>query len=277
LFVVLLVAVGHLAGVGVNFLADYLPARRHYHLARSSPFATAAAARPRLPAGREWLAWLSGLYISSAPPRGRVRRVIVHVSMVVGCVLIGLIYQTAPFLPFFLYYTVVFALITVIDIEHRWILAEVVGAGLAGGLVEGLSGARLRLDAMLGGAVIGFAILFAFYAAGFVFGALLRALAGRAVGRTVFGFGDVLAGVLCGFVLGGEIMGTAALLTMLLGGVGALIVIAGRRISRMRAGRRRGPRHAALPYGPYIVLGAAIMLYVPTAGIEFLRWIIGLA
>lgn len=267
---------GFLVGVLVNLLCDYLPARRHYQLARRSPFASAAPPQPSfLPPERRFWLWSGVIGAQTFDPPRRVRRIAVEIGLALAFVVIGQMYGQTEFLPFYLFYAAVFALIIVIDVEYRWILAEVVFAGVCGALAEIALVGRLSLENSLRGGLLGFAILMALYLAGIGYGALRRALSGRSVGRTVLGFGDVWAATYCGLILGGEAIGPALLYMMLGGGAAALALMVGRRFQRRRG--RRVPRLAAIPYGPYVVLGAALMLYFPAAAIDLLRALIGLA
>ncbi|MEE1619933.1 prepilin peptidase [Zafaria sp. Z1313] len=85
--------------------------------------------------------------------------------------------------------------------------------------------------------------LFAFY------------LALHLVKRSGMGLGDVkLAGVLGLYLgyLGWEHLVLATLLTFVLGGIGALVLIAARRATRS----------SAIPFGPFMVIGTALALLV---------------
>jgi prepilin signal peptidase PulO-like enzyme (type II secretory pathway) len=273
-FAIILFVLGVLVGVLVNLLADYLPARRNYNLARHSPFTTVVPARPAfLPANRRVWLWSSLLgalpRVSIFDPPRLVRRVSVEVGLGILYVVLGSLYWGEPFFPFYVFYGAIFALIIVIDVEYRWILLEVVCLGAIGALAEVFFVGRLSLEMSLRGGLLGFGILLALYLAGIGYGAVRRAMTGRAVGRTVLGFGDVLAAAFCGLILGAEAIGPSLLLMMISGGIAAVLLILGRQQQRRRG--RRVPRIAAIPYGPYVVLGAALMLYFPSAAIDILR------
>ncbi|MCC7209678.1 MAG: hypothetical protein IT323_20375, partial [Anaerolineae bacterium] len=145
---------GFLAGVAVNLLADYLPARRHYDLARRSPFTTVKAQRPffrpRLPDGRiapvwAWSGMLAVVGRAGRPVRHTARHIAVEIGLAAAFLLLTAVYAGAPFLPFYLFYAACMAHVAVTDIEHRWIMAETIGAGLIAGLAESLVVGRIPL------------------------------------------------------------------------------------------------------------------------------------
>ena len=94
-----------------------------------------------------------------------------------------------------------------------------------------------------------------------VFAWVLGLVRGRRIGRTVLGFGDVRMGTLGGLIVGYYALGPALLIMIFTGALAALIFIGNRLL---RHGRYRA--FSAIPYGPYIVIGMAAMLYVPWVG-----------
>jgi prepilin signal peptidase PulO-like enzyme (type II secretory pathway) len=269
---------GYLAGVLVNLLADYLPARRHYDLARRSPFSTLKPARPTfIPRGedghpRPVYLW-SGLIavLLRAPTVHPFRRVIAEIGLTAAFALIAGRFATARFLPFYLFYAAVFALVIITDIEYRWILPEVTWLAALVALAESLIARRLSLGETLQGGLLGFGALFALYLFGYVFAYLTRLLTGRRVNRTILGFGDVRLALFSGLILGSSAIGPALLLMMIGGGIAALVFVLNKQV---RKGRYR--RYSAIPYGPYIVLGTALMLYAPSFAFDLLRLIMRL-
>ena len=148
---------------------------------------------------------------------------------------------------------VYFGVVVVIDIEYRLILYPVSLFGAVLGLMIG-SYLHGPVSAVIGGAV-GFGIMLFLY----WLGGLLLHLAARLRGETVddvaLGFGDVnLSGVL-GLLLGfpGIILGL--FLGILAGGMVSLFFLVGMVI------QHRYRMFAALPYGPFLVTGAVLLLY----------------
>ena len=126
--------------------------------------------------------------------------------------------------------------IATIDLATRRIPNMLTLAAAIGAIVLRLAFERGELVEILVAGVVCFAVL------------LLLAI----VARGGFGMGDVkLAGVL-GLLLGREVAG-ALLLGTICGAVAALV-----------AARRAGSLKATLAYGPYLCLGAAIVILVTT-------------
>jgi leader peptidase (prepilin peptidase)/N-methyltransferase len=130
--------------------------------------------------------------------------------------------------------------VLVIDLEHRLVLdVMTVPAAAAALLISFLPGGTTPLSALVGGAV-GLGMF------------LLIALGGRLIKRGgAMGAGDVkLAGVI-GLMTGFPAVLSALVLGILLGGVGALVLLVTRR-----AGRR-----GYMAYAPYLAAGALVVLW----------------
>ncbi len=150
-------------------------------------------------------------------------------------------------------------MVLVTDLEAKLIpnriMLPAIGALLVLGLLYGpaVPGAVARgWWAPLAGGLLGFTV---FWLLGVVGVALL--------GEGALGAGDVKLAAYVGCVVGFPLVVEALLLTFLLGGVGAALVLLARRDSL------RGGLRIAIPYGPFLVLGAAITLIW---GMELLRW-----
>jgi prepilin signal peptidase PulO-like enzyme (type II secretory pathway) len=268
--------VGFLVGVLVNLLADYLPAQRYRRESLASPFSTSVPPVPRfapnVPITRFhlWSGIVSALLRKPTfdPPR-TMRRAAVEIGLAVAYAWVGTHYATDPHLPLLLFYGAVFALIAVIDVERRWILAITIYPPMLIALAEAAFFPRVSLESAVRGGLYAFGALYAAFLGGLVFAQIMALFTGKRIGRTVLGFGDVLIAALIGVILGTDALGTALLITAFSGGLAALIFIIG---GRLRRKRRR--KFAAIPYAPYLVLGAAVMLYVPWIGAEILIWLI---
>ncbi|MFQ3535462.1 MAG: A24 family peptidase [Aggregatilineales bacterium] len=271
--VLLAALLGFLAALIVNRLADHLPVRRYHELARRNPFSSAKSllpVPPLLPHAplREWFG-VTRLLLGQVDRRTG-RYVTVELVLSLSFALIGQVYGL--FLPVsFLYvYAALFVLIAVIDVEHRWVLpSTLMGLVVCSALEWLLFGWRNPLHEMLRGALNGFAIGLALWALGVGYGRLKKAISGRAVGRTIFGLGDVWLLSVCGMLIGGEYILFAALLMMLSGGVAAFGVALWQLRRRRKQHRRRGT--LAIPYAPHILIGTAAWLYAPAAASLLLR------
>jgi leader peptidase (prepilin peptidase)/N-methyltransferase len=89
---------------------------------------------------------------------------------------------------------------------------------------------------------------------------VLGAVGVALLGEGALGAGDVKLAAYLGAVVGWPLVIVALVLTFLLGGVGAVLVLVGRRGTGMRT---------AIPYGPFLVLGCATTMI---AGVEIVTW-----
>ena len=258
---------GFAIGVCVNLFADYCPAQRLYHLARASPFVSESGLPPipqplpRLPNGRVapiylWsgvIARLAGhAYFESSR---WTRRILVEIGLAAAYAWIVSFYGDSPYLPYFLFCVPFLTLISVIDIEYRWILPETLWPVALVALLDAAFNGSFSY--VLRSGLYGFGILLIIFFLGQVFRQTSGAL-GRRIGRTVFGFADVELGAVGGLLIGWPYFGLSLLVAIFLAAAGAIAVIGG----KMGRGRRY-QGGAAIPYGPYMVIGIAIMLYTP--------------
>jgi prepilin signal peptidase PulO-like enzyme (type II secretory pathway) len=269
---------GFVAGVIVNLLADYLPWRRHFHLTMTSPFASRdiVPVKPRLfpqqKDGRTWPIYLwSGLVAALmrqtvGRSQFRTRRVIVEIGLAIAFAFIAWRFSENRSLGFLMFYAAAFTLIAVIDIEHRWVFLSTIIPVAIVALIECTYWYRTFQDDAIKGGVYGFGIMMALYLLGLVFAQLLGFLTGRRIGRTVLGFGDVYIGALGGLIIGFGALGFA-LIIMVATGAGAAVWVIIKRW--LKSGRYR--KYAAIPYGPYILIGMATMLYIPDTVVYFIR------
>ena len=145
-----------------------------------------------------------------------------------------------------------FALVVVIDLEHRLILHSTSLVGALLGLVIGI---RLHgLTAALLGGLAGYGVMLVFYLLGELFVRYMSKRRGETIDEVALGYGDVnLAGIV-GLLLGWPGIVLGLLFTMLAGGVGSLIVIAVMLV------RRKYHAFSAIPYGPFLVLSILLLL-----------------
>jgi prepilin signal peptidase PulO-like enzyme (type II secretory pathway) len=150
----------------------------------------------------------------------------------------------------------VFILIVVIDVEHRLILWSVVWpAAIAVALLGIITPGHGLVKTTLGG-VAGYAITFAIFLLAELFARLLQRLRGQALDEVAFGGGDVNLAAIIGFAVGWPGIILSLTIAILAGGVFSLGYIVVQLI------RRRYVPYSAVPYGPFLVLGAlSIYLY----------------
>jgi prepilin signal peptidase PulO-like enzyme (type II secretory pathway) len=151
-----------------------------------------------------------------------------------------------------------FGLVVIIDIEHRLIMHVVSLAGAALGLVTGFL--QHGLVSTLIGGLAGLGIMLAFYLFGLLFARYRARKLGTDDGEEALGFGDVtIAGVL-GLMLGWPLILAGLVIGILFGGIGSLLMIIALVITR-----RYQTMSVFTAYGPYLVLGATILLFFPQA------------
>jgi prepilin signal peptidase PulO-like enzyme (type II secretory pathway) len=148
-----------------------------------------------------------------------------------------------------------FALVGVIDIEHRLILHPISYFGMALGLAVGIwqKGVVVTLE----GGAAGYGIMFALYYFGILFNRWIARLRHQETDEVALGYGDVnLAGIL-GLMLGWSEIAGVLIVAILLGGLasGMILLV-------MTLLRRYKPM-TAIPYAPFLLIGAMIFLYIP--------------
>lgn len=156
-------------------------------------------------------------------------------------------------------YLALFALVGVIDIEHKLVLNVVMLPAFAFALVEVLLNGRATPIESLAGFAIAQIVVMAFFLLG---GVYQRGLGGTGAGEgeeddaeIAFGFGDVTLATFCGLVVGYPRVIPMLVLMVLAGAALAVVYL----IVQAVAGKGyRGD--TALPYAPAILIAATVML-----------------
>ncbi|MFZ5904149.1 MAG: prepilin peptidase [Chloroflexota bacterium] len=237
------IVLGIFAGLATNYLADVLPFTRRLsrpvcrHCQSSYTAVDYILIRPcrncRNPRGIRSLLVLGGaviaaVYLWMSPPR-----------------LLGF-YAGLTLLAYF-------GVVLVIDLENRLILHPVSIAGVALGL--GIGALTHGIVSTLIGGVFGYLLMLGLYYLGIAFSRFLSRRRGTEIEEEALGFGDVnLAGVL-GLVLGWPLIWISLLFGILAGGAISLVIILGMLVLR------RYQAFTAIPYAPFLILGAVFFLY----------------
>lgn len=154
-------------------------------------------------------------------------------------------------------YGSVFLLVLVTDIEHRLIqhavMLPAILLALLGAFLDPAFDSPRR--ALLG-AVIGLLATLVLYVAGALFGWWMGRKRGRPLREAAFGFGDVTLTTFIGLVVGAP----EVLFALLIGVLSAGLFSAGYLLVRGLL-QRRYTLFTAIPYGPFLILGGATMLY----------------
>jgi leader peptidase (prepilin peptidase) / N-methyltransferase len=236
--------VGWIAGALINYLADVLPYRRRL----VSPFCLVCEEKfplsnylllprecPECGSKRRSRTWIVELFSVAAavwlwriPPD--------DLGFILGLVLL-----------------VYFGIVVVIDMEYRLILHPVSIAGSLLGL--GIGTWLHGFTATVLGGVIGFGLMLAFYYLGSLFSRLVSRRRGVAGPGEALGFGDVnLSGVL-GLLLGWPLILPTLFLSILIGGIVSLVYML------TMLAFRRYQLLMAIPYGPFLVSGAVLLIF----------------
>lgn len=199
----------------------------------------------------------SGELADPPPLKLRSRRLswrhpLVELTLGLAFAAMALAFHDEPNLPVWMVYVAILLLITVIDMEYRLILFVIIVPASVFALIIAaiapLEPAR-SFGYYLASGLVGFAIYFAMFLGGVAFAAATRP------GAIAFGFGDVMLGMLSGFMIGWRALVFASMITVFAGAVGAVLYL----IVLQIVGRRYR-WFTPLPYGPYIVIGTLIML-----------------
>ncbi len=236
---------GILAGSVINFLADVLPLTRSL-----TPLICVHC-------GNRWpvFAYLMLQPCAHCHQRRSIRSFAVIILTALGFAALALIPAATGKMGFAISAIVLtyFGVVAVIDLEHRLILYPVVIAGVILGAGVGIW-RHGWLSTALGG-LVGFLIMFGLYAFGAFFVRWLSRRRGKETDEVALGYGDVnLSGVL-GLLLGFPGIFAGLTLAIILGGVGSLVVIV------IMLLKKRWHAFIAVPYAPFLVLAAAILLF----------------
>lgn len=160
----------------------------------------------------------------------------------------------------------IFLLITIIDIEHRLILWRVVWISAIILLIIGVASPDRGWQKTLIGAGVGYGLVFGLFLLGQGYMWLVARWRGQPLDEIAFGGGDVNLAGLIGLAVGWSGVLIALFAGILAGGVFSLGYIT---VQLMRG--KYNP-HSAIPYGPFLVLGAMLVylfgrnLLTPLAG-----------
>lgn len=243
--------VGWFAGMLVNYLADVLPENRKL----------AIAFCPNCHAPQSWRYYIWWLQRCPECKVSRSKR-----TYLIGIffILIGAFLSEAKLADIGIFSGMILAIylavVVVIDIEQRLILHQVSLIGVVICLVYGIWLHGIK-STLIGGAA-GFVSMLVIYYAGIGYVRLLAWL-GRPTDEVALGYGDVnLSGVI-GLLLGWPGIGAGLMITILLSGFVSLLFMLVMML------RRQYRADLALPFGPFMVASAVILIYLK----DMLYWI----
>jgi len=261
----LIALLGLLAGGMLNFLADRLPVREVGWQGPTCPYCDA----PRPP--REWLsllAYLQGRWrCHHCGAHFPLRVPLVEAGTVVLFIFLWILNGASWSLVLQIVYSWILLLVMVIDSEHRLIPNRLIYPALALAAVTSFFHPERGAQWFWVGGVFGFVFVYGIYLLGALFGLVVSRRRGQPLREVVFGAGDVKLAAFIGLVVGFPEVIFALVLGILLGGLAALGYLLFQFLVR-----RQYVAFSPMPYGPFMVAGAWVMLWF---GPEVLRWYLG--
>ena len=244
MYIIIAIFLGWLAGVIVNYLSDVLPHKRRI----TKPFCLQCQSnQPTV----NYLIWPRRCAVCLA--KRPFRSWVVEVLFILFSISLSLYPPEIIGYSFGLLLLIYFGVVTVIDIEHRLILHTV---SIVGGIIGLLLGTYLHgLMRTLIGGIVGFIAMLLLYYLGAIFVKLMARWRGSQVDEVALGFGDVNLSAVIGLILGWPGIIAGLILAILLGGMASLIYLI------IKALRNEYDPNLAIPYGPFLVLSAIILLY----------------
>jgi leader peptidase (prepilin peptidase) / N-methyltransferase len=248
--IVLAALIGLACGWIVNYLSDVLPATRRL-------------SHPQCKHCNSPLPWLDYLLLKRCPGCHATRSIrswVIQVLFPVLSVLIWIYPRPILSYPVAMLLLVFFALVIVMDLEHRVVLHPVSLSGIILGLGVGMylrgdtSIANGIISTLLGGAA-GFGFMLVFYFIGKLYVRWMAKRKGLPPDEVALGFGDVnLAGVL-GLMLGWPAIAACLFFAILAGGIISLLIVVGMLVAK------RYQAFTAIPYAPFLILAAIYLLF----------------
>jgi leader peptidase (prepilin peptidase)/N-methyltransferase len=242
-------------GVMINLLADDLPGRT-----RPGRPHCMACGRPYHPS--QWLAltaWLTGRgRCAQCGTLMRWRKPAVEIASAALLVFLYQRFDATPKGALLALLLECLLLISVIDLEHRLILYVTLLPAAGAALLYGVFGAGGEpgpaLTRTLIGGAAGFGVFYVFYLLGFAYSAWIARRRGEPLDEIAFGGGDANLGGVVGLAVGWPAILLTLFYTVMSGGL-----IAGLFLVVMIL-RRRNALLIPIPYGPFIVFGAVMVL-----------------
>jgi len=250
---ILPILTGWVAGWMINYLSDVLPITRKF-------------SAPICPACGEHYSLKKYLLFQSCS-NGHARPVRVWLVQLAVMALSAYIFFQPPTrfggywagMLLLIYFGVVF----VVDMEYRLILHP---TSIAGSLIALTLGTVAHgLGKTLLGGLYGLLIMLSFYLFGILFTKLrakrIQAQGMEADDEEALGQGDVILVTILGFLVGSGLIGFMVLVSILLGGIISLLLVANMLITRRY---NSNSLMVFISYGPYFILGASLIVYFPS-------------
>jgi leader peptidase (prepilin peptidase)/N-methyltransferase len=234
---------GLITGIAINYLADVLPVTRTF-------------SQPTCSTCQEPVSWQDYILFRNCKQCGQppaLRRILILVFCGLGSAYLAIYPPTR--MGFWVGWLLgaYLTLVAIIDLEHRLVLHPVslVGAVFCLGVGNSIHGIWTTL---LGGTA-GFAMMLALYYLGDLFARWMAKARGQELDEVALGFGDVILSGVLGLLLGWPGIVAGLVLAILLGGVISISLIISRVV------KHSYQPFSAIPYAPFLILGAVYLLY----------------
>lgn len=240
------IILGFLAGWLINYLADVLPTQHKI-------------ARPVCDSCGNVRTWQDYFLLRACGSCEQKRSLRTAIVLIVMMIVSAAASQYAPeYLGYWVSLLVLtyFGVIFVIDVEHRLILHITSLVGVAIGLIVGIM-SNGWLSTLVGGAA-GWIIMLGLYYFGTLFARYRARKMGHDDGEEALGFGDVILSGVIGLMVGWPDITSALFVAILAGGVINFIIII-----ILVSTRRFQSMNIFTAYGPYLVIGAVILIFFP--------------
>jgi prepilin signal peptidase PulO-like enzyme (type II secretory pathway) len=242
---IIIVVVGGIIGILINYLSDVLPASRRFTWPLCKVCNRPYSIKDYLVTRR----------CSGCGNKTSTRFIIVLISAVILCILINFFpfsilgfWATLPILIFL-------GVIMVIDIEHRAVLVETSLFGFVLFLIYGIILNGLLRTII--GAVVGFLIMLTFYFLGLALSKIVGKLRHQKIDEVAFGLGDVSFGLILGLLTGWPSIFRAITISVLVFGAFTLALFFALLFSK-----RYHAFSSALPFTPFLILGAIAIFFL---------------
>lgn len=241
---ILVVCIGGLMSMIINYLADVLPYSRKL----------SSAVCKNCGHNFRWNEYLFSFRCPQCKKRPSVRYFVVLIFSIIASVcaailpIKGLNYWLVMLLFTFL------GLIMVIDIEHRAVLNE---TSIAGAIIMACLGILMNgiRETLLGGAA-GFGFMLALYYGGALFARLVGKIRHQQVDEIALGFGDVNVAGFLGLAVGWPDVLSMLVLAILLGGLVSIFIIV------ILSALKKYKSFTAIPYAPFLVISTILILFI---------------
>ena len=242
---IIIVIVGGIIGNLINYFSDVLPVSRRF----SRPLCRVCNQPYSIKD------YLVSYKCSRCGNRTSTRTFIVLLSAIVLCILVNFFpfsilgfWAALPILIFL-------GVIMVIDIEHRAVLVETSIFGFVLFFIYGIILSGLLRTII--GALVGFLIMLIFYYLGIALTKIAGKLRHQKIDEVAFGFGDVCIGLILGLLAGWPSIFRAITISILAFGAFSLVLFFVLLLSR-----RYRAFASALPFTPFLILGAIAIFYL---------------